>query len=523
MKFLNFCIPAILYFSCNGLQNKIEDTPPNILFAIADDASYPHMSAYGCKWINTPAFDRVAREGLLFTNAYTPNAKCAPSRSMLLTGRNTWQLEEAANHNPYFPEKFKTYAEALEENGYFVGFTGKGWGPGKAGTLDGKPRNLAGKAYNSKKTVPPANGISSHDYAENFKDFLQQRPDGKPFCFWYGGTEPHRRYEYGSGINKGGKTIDQIQRVPAYWPDNDTVRTDILDYAFELEYFDNHLVKMLEFLETTGELDNTIVIVTADNGMPFPRAKGAAYERSVHMPLAIMWKNGIKNPGRVVDDFVSFIDFAPTYLELAGIDQAKSGMQKIEGKSLMDIFISKKSGTVTNYRNYVLLGQERHDVGRPNDEGYPVRGIIKDNFLYLHNYKPDRWPQCNPETGYLNSDGGPAKTQVLRSRTKAGQELYWTLCFAKRQEEELYNLADDPDCMNNLADIAQYAETKNSLRGFLEKELTRQEDPRILGNGDIFDKYPYSEEKMRNFYEKYMNGEDLNPGWVSKTDFEKIE
>ncbi len=89
---------------------------PNILFAIADDWSYGHASAYGSTWVKTPAFDRVAREGLLFTRAYTPNAKCAPSRACLLTGRNSWQLKEAANHFPFFPSEFKTYAEALGEH-----------------------------------------------------------------------------------------------------------------------------------------------------------------------------------------------------------------------------------------------------------------------------------------------------------------------------------------------------------------------------------------------------------------------
>ena len=103
---------------------------PNILLAIADDWSWPHAGAYGCTWVKTPAFDRVAREGLLFARGYTPNAKCAPSRACLLTGRNSWQLEEAANHWCYFPEKFKSVFAALAEGGYITGHTAKGWGPG---------------------------------------------------------------------------------------------------------------------------------------------------------------------------------------------------------------------------------------------------------------------------------------------------------------------------------------------------------------------------------------------------------
>ena len=155
----------------------------------------------------------------------------------------------------------------------------------------------------------------------------------------------------------------------------------MLDYAFEIEYFDNHLVKMLDILEKKGELDNTIVIVTADNGMPFPRVKGQSYEYSNHLPLAIMWGKGIRNPGRTIYDYVSFIDFAPTLLEVAGIKQSVAGMQSIEGRSLTDIFYSSKKGYVNKERDHVLIGRERNDVGRPGDLGYPIRGIVKDGFL----------------------------------------------------------------------------------------------------------------------------------------------
>jgi len=193
--------------------------------------------------------------------------------------------------------------------------------------------------------------------------------------------------------------------VLKFWPDNDTVRNDMLDYAFEIEYFDAQLVKMLEMLEENGELPNTIVIVTGDNGMPFPRIKGQSYEYSNHLPMAIMWGKGIKNPGRTIDDFVNFIDIAPTLLETAGISESESGMQVIEGKSLTDIFKSKKSGIIDPNRDHILIGKERHDVGRPDDQGYPIRGIIKDGYLYIRNFKTERWPSGNPETGYLNCDG----------------------------------------------------------------------------------------------------------------------
>ena len=494
---------------------------PNILFCIADDASYPHMGAYGTKWVKTPGFDRVAKQGLLFTHAYTPNAKCAPSRACILTGRNTWQLKEACNHIPFFPPEFKTYAEALVESGYFVGKTAKGWAPGVANDQDGKRRQLTGKPFDKRKAKPPAKAINATDYAANFRDFLDAKPNGEPFCFWYGSTEPHRRYEYGVGVNKGGKKLTDIDKVPAFWPDNETIRNDMLDYAFEIEHFDNHLVRMLDELERHGQLDNTLVVVTADNGMPFPRIKGQEYELSNHLPLAIMWGKGIKKTGRVIDDYVSFIDFAPTFTEAAGLAWDETGMQPSPGKSLSDIFTSEKAGQVNPDRDHVLIGKERHDIGRPNDWGYPVRGIVKAGMLYLQNHEVARWPAGNPETGYLNCDGSPTKTQILDMRRNGSNEQFWQLAFGKRPSEEMFDVSSDVECMKNMASDPGYAELKGRLKKQLESELREQEDPRVLGNGHIFDEYIYANNGTRSFYERYMKGEKIKAGWVNPTDFEE--
>ena len=174
--------------------------PPNILFCIADDWSFGHAGAYGTPWVKTPGFDQVAREGILFTRAYTNNAKCCPARSILLTGRQSWQLKAAANHICAFPPEFKGYCEALAGNGWTVGYTGKGWGPGSA-----KGRRMTGKPYMKKKMNRPTRAIRNLDYAANFFDFLDAAPKGKPWCFWFGASEPHRGYVYGSGAGTPAK------------------------------------------------------------------------------------------------------------------------------------------------------------------------------------------------------------------------------------------------------------------------------------------------------------------------------
>jgi arylsulfatase A-like enzyme len=509
---------------CGGqvVAAHAEAVRPNILFAVADDWSCGHAGAYGCKWVRTPAFDRVAREGILFTNAYTPNAKCVPSRACILTGRNSWQLKAACNHICYFPLEFRTYAEALAGLGYFVGVTAKGWAPGVANDAHGKPRAMTGRPFNKRTAPPPTSEISNNDYAANFADFLDAAPQGRPWCFWYGGREPHRPYEYGSGVAKGGKSPDDVDRVPGYWPNNQVVRNDMLDYALEVEHFDRHLGRMLAELQRRGQLDNTLVVVTSDNGMPFPRAKGNQYDASNHMPLAAMWKGGIHAPGRVVTDFVSFIDFAPTFIEVAGLKWEQTGMAPAAGRSLTDIFRSEKSGRVIPARDYVLLGQERHDVGRPHDWGYPIRSIVTDSWIYLNNFEPSRWPAGNPETGYLNTDGGATKTFILDAHRQAAADRFWVLCFGKRVAEELYDLKNDPDCLKNLAAQPDQQSRREHLKQQLFEELKAQKDPRMFGQGSVFEAEPYAQPAERNFYERYMNGEKVMASWINDTDFDKI-
>jgi arylsulfatase A-like enzyme len=501
-------IIAVLIVStaCSNRRVNVSEKP-NILVIMGNDISYPHMEAYGTPWVKTPGFNRVADEGMLFSNAYTPSSESAPSVACFLTGRNPWQLGEAANNYAIFPGKYKSFIEILSRNGYYTGYTGKGWAPGIAIDSTGNDRMLTGKAYNEKKTTAPTSGISDIDYNANFVSFLDARQDKTPFCFWFGSLEADRKYEFGSGVVKGGKSTADITKVPGFWPDNETVRNDMLDYAFETEYFDKQLTKMLNTLEERGELDNTVIIITSDNGMPFPRAEGQAYEYSNHVPLAIMWKKGIRNPGRIIRDFVSSIDFAPTLLEAAGINIPGSGMQPVQGKSLMNIFRSLKKGWIEESRNQVLIGRERNNPGRPGDAGYPVRGLVKDGFLYLINYKPDRWPSGNPETGYTDTDDSPTKSSILDMQGKRSAMQYLQLNFGTRYEEELYLLSEDPECITNLALDPGYNPVKRRLHEELYLELLQQDDPRMYGKGDAFDDYPYSDTNLSDFYEKFLKGE----------------
>lgn len=463
-------------------------TRPNILFAIADDAS--HFSAYGHAFVNTPHFDRIAEEGILFENAFTTNPKCAPSRASILTGRHTWQNRESCLHWNYWPDDLAVYPDLLEATGYHIGYTGKGWAPGDFGRC-GRIRNPAGNHYNTRTLEPPADtAVSKTDYAANFVDFLDACPEGAPFYFWYGGHEPHRHYVPGEG-RRAGKELSDVDQVPPYWPQEDVVRDDMLDYAWETEWFDSHLGQMLAVLQERGELDNTLVVVTSDNGAPFPRVKGQMYDDDFRLPFAAMWR-GKTAGGRRVEDLISFTDISATFLEAAQVDEDERHrfLDESPGRSLFDVLEATGSGVVSRGRDRAYMGRERHDMGREGDLGYPVRCVRTPTHLYVRNFAPDRWPAGNPETGYTNMDSSPTKRRILELHDQ-GESHYWQLSCGKRPAEELYDIIADPHCVNNLAQVPEHAELKADLWKDLEQELRRSGDPRIKGEGDVFEGYEY--------------------------------
>jgi N-sulfoglucosamine sulfohydrolase len=483
MKHLAACLGFLLFPLVSLTTHSASAAPanakPNILFIIFDDWGWRDAGAYGSTWVKTPNFDRVAREGILFKNAFTSNPKCSPCRASILTGRNTWQLKEAVSHGGYFPEGFEVYPGLLEKAGYSVGLTGKGWGPGDFKTLAKFTRNPAGPSFDQHTTTPPASGIGRNDYAKNFEAFLAQRPKDKPFSFWMGFQEPHRAYELHSGVRLG-KNLKDV-KVPSYFPDTPVVRGDLADYAVEVEYADAYIGRALAALEGVGELENTLIIITSDHGMPFPYVKGQIHEDAFHLPMAARWGKVIK-PGRVIEDFVNVRDLAPTYLEMAGLKPHA----QMTGKSLMNLFRSDKSGWVDKSRDVMLAGKERHDIGRPNDLGYPVRALRTKDYLYVHNFHPDRWPAGNPETDFGNCDPSPTKELL---KFLGGH--YYDLSFGKRQPDELYDLRVDPYGVNNLAHDLFHRDIVEQMRYQMMSLLKDEGDPRALGQAAIFDTYQY--------------------------------
>lgn len=495
-----FCVSINSYFlfqasvTAQELQKKTQDRHflqaeerPNILFCISDDQSWAHTTANGDPVISTHAFDRVANEGLRFVNSFCDAPTCGPSRSAILTGQHIWRLEEAANIWSTLQSKFVTYTEELKQAGYKVGYTGKGWGPGRL-EPGGRTENPAGANYTGKSIKPRFSAIRDTDYAGNFETFLSKVSDDQPFCFWLGTSEPHRAFENGIGIKTGKDSAKII--VPPIFPDNDIVRSDILDYLVEIEHFDSMVQRAIALVEKRGWLDNTIIVVTSDNGMPFPRGKATLYDHGSKVPLAICWAKGIKNPGRVINAPVNLSELAPTFLEAAGLVVP----EMMTGHSMMDLFANSPNIP----RNAAYIAFERHSGARAGGKGYPSRAIRTEEYMYIYNFEPDRWPAGSPDPAVCNRlipfgeyDNSPTKDYMVENRYKHEVAYLAELSFGKHPAEEFYILKDDPHQMNNLAGNQKYLSTQNFLRRQLFDYLEKTKDPRVVGGAVNWDYYPH--------------------------------
>ncbi len=510
-------------FLLSNCTHQVSEEPPlpNILFAISDDQSFPHTSFAGSKFINTPAFDRVAREGVYFTNCIAGSPGCAPSRSSLVTGRHHWQNEQSGQHASSWMKKHVPIVDLLDSGGYITGRTGKGVGPfryaGNGNDSLWRSDDAAGTAHSSIQYESgtsgderPAGFISNVNYFENFKYFMENIRGDKPFFFWYGASEPHRAYEQDSW-KRTNKKLEDVE-VPDFFPDHEIVRGDMLDYAVEIEWFDLHLQRMLEYLENNGELENTIVIVTSDNGMPFPRAKANCYEYGIHVPFAVRYPKEFHG-GRKVDDLVGFADIAPTLLEITGI--SSDGMLPISGKSFLHILRSQKEGKIDNSKDYVYSGRERHSSSRYMNWGYPQRAIRSHDYLMVWNIKPERWPAGAPqrlkpgtrnelfplygideegvhhsEWAFTDIDAAPTKSFIIENWQDEKIRPYFDWAHNKRPEFELFDIKNDPFNLTNLAGTPEYVSIEEELKKALMEELIRTNDPRMVGpDKEIFESY----------------------------------
>ncbi|MCP4046763.1 MAG: sulfatase [Gammaproteobacteria bacterium] len=474
---------------------------PNILIAISDDQSWAHTSAEGSPFVETPNMDKLAREGFRFTNGYAASPGCSPSRAALLTGQHHWMIGPAGTHGSSFPVYHETFVDLLERDGYKVGFTGKGWGPG-SWSAGGRDKNPAGVEYNELKfEKAPKKGISDKNYAGNFEQFLGERKEGEPFFFWYGGHEPHLKYAEDIYSDEELARV----KVPGFLPDTTVSRSTLLDYADEINHFDDHLGKIIAILKAAGELENTLVIVTSDNGMPLPRAKANGYEYGIHVPLAIRWdKGGVKKA--VVNEPVGFVDLSATVLDVAGIGVP----EKFVGTSLLTMLNGKAD--VLDDDRAIFAGRERQTAARYQNMSYPQRMMRRGDYLVIWNAKPERGPAGQgqeivngvpgaPHSAYYDIGPSAIKRELLTRRDDPYFAPFFHLAVDTRPEWQFFNVARDPECLTDLAEDPEYAQLLAKYKKQLTHTLKESGDPRVLGYGYVWEDYPRIEGAMRYFPE----------------------
>lgn len=491
---------------------------PNIFFFFADDWGR-YAGIYKTNPINnsirTPGFDRVGREGVCFTNAHINAPSCTPSRSALFSGQYFYRTGRGAILRPaLWDNAIPVFPLLLEKSGYDIGFTYKAWSPGSpANAPFGGARtqfNRAGKRFNRFSQEVTSQVAAGKDreaakeeiYKEcldNFEMFLtarrkSQQGETKPFCYFFGPTNTHRSWEKGSGkalwdLNPG----DLEGKLPKFLPDVPEVREDFCDYLGEVLALDAVLQRFLQKLEEMGELDNTVIVLSGDHGIPgFPRAKCNLYNIGTEVALLLRWGNKIKG-GRTVEDFVNLMDLAPTFLEIAG----EPPPDCMTGRSILPLLLSDKSGQIDPTRDGVITGRERHvETARAGLLPYPQRALRTREFLYIRNFAPERWPMGEPPRenthAFADMDGGPTKTWLLAHGPESGWKKYWDYAFAKRPAEELYDLRNDPDCLVNVAGDARYETQKERLASRLMRVLQETGDPRVTGDRRAFEQPPFA-------------------------------
>jgi len=516
----------ILLCLCTNATHAAER--PNILFFFADDwgryasiYSDPETPSLN-DVIKTPNIDRIAREGVLFRNAFVPVASCGPCRASLATGRYFWNCGSGAflngkvsnwkgRENPF--SAMPKFVDLLAEDGYYVRKSLKTFAftPSPQGLQARQVPKIeyqryglyVGTASDEAETRKRRDQVLDHPRRE-MQRVLAGPQKNEPFFFVYGSINAHRPYVADSGKELWNLDPDRLKGlIPKFLPDVDDIRRDFSDYLGEIEALDAMLGVMLAELEASGQLDNTIIILSGDHGIPgVPRGKTNCYDLAIRAPLMIRYPKLIA-PERTVDDFVSVMDIGPTLLDLAGVDVPQS----MDGQSFKKQLIDPRSGWIDQDRSEVIVGRELHfPTAREGNLPYPMRAIRTPDFLYIRNFKPQRWPMGDPRglegktpptyeqlhqsTSVTMSDldASLTKAWLITHRNEPDVRPLFNLTLNLRPEQELYDLRVDPDQQDNLIHDENYAAKRLELSERLMSVLEETADPRL---DDAFDQPPY--------------------------------
>lgn len=456
MKYFLLGLSALFILSCQTAAPEEAATPPHLILIIADDMAWDDCGAYGHPNIRTPNIDRLAKEGMRFTQAFLTTSSCSPSRASIITGTYPHQTDAEQLHWP-LPGDRVTFVEQLKAKGYWTAAAGK-WHLGDAvrDRFDYiAAENTAGFVLQSgtekaETEQPKSDGSGCQQWLPT----LQKRPADQPFFLWLAAVDPHRPY-HENIVDQPHGSEDII--LPPYLPDSEPVRKDFALYYDEIHRMDDYIGQVLAELDQAGLSENTLVLFISDNGRAFPREKTTLYDGGIKTPWIVRWPKEVQ-AGSVTDALVSSLDIAPTFLQLAGLEVGANFLGKDFRAVLQD--------TSAAINEYIYAEDHWHDF---EDYGRAVRN---QRYKLIHNYYPDL------------ANTPPA--DALRSPTfqyMLGQQALGTLtpaqqaCFlAPRPEEELYDLQLDPHELQNKIDDPSYADIAKELRAALADFRSRTLD-----------------------------------------------
>lgn len=404
---------------------------PNIILIIADDVSWDDIGCYGNTAIRTPNIDRIAKQGIRFTNVFVTSSSCSPSRSSIITGRYPHNTGAAELHTP-LPGHLTYFPDLLRKAGYYTAQAGK-WheGPNTRRAFD---TLIAGDV----------NGPGGED---QWLPLLKNRPKEKSFFFWLAPFDAHREWQ--EDKENSYQPSDVI--VPATLVDTEETRADLAAYYSEITRLDSYIGRLEKELELQGVADNTMLIFMADNGRPFPGSKTRLYDRGVKTPFIIKWPKGISHPGAVCNSLISAVDIAPTILNIANAP----GSESIQGMSFRKVLKSPSK----KFRNYVFTEHNWHDY-----EAYE-RAVRTEKYLYIVNGRP-----AFANQGPLDAVNS-ASFKALLTAKSAGKltAIQRDLFITPRPVEEFFNVAEDALQQWNRVSNPKYASDVGNLRKILEE------------------------------------------------------
>lgn len=416
---------------------------PNVLLIVADDLAYHDLGCYGNNQVATPALDGLAADGVRFDAAFTPTALCRPSRWAMYSGMypHTNRITGFNSIRKDLPVLHKT----LKMNGYRTGVVGKAALLHQTGHLDYQTQA---------RTISEAGprGFSGGDVQQAAKEtetFLGVAGD-EPWFLMIGFHDPHRPYDRKATIKP--KDV----RVPPYLPDTAEVRRDLAGYYAAVENLDRGISLVLKVLQQSGDAENTIVMFVSDHGPGFAFAKSTLYDAGTRVPMIVRWP-GITKPDTTINEFVSFIDIYPTFLQVAGIDAPKT----IQGKSFLSLLQGERDA-----QRFVAFF-EHTDNKRSK---YPMRGVRTAKYKYIRNFTPEAPFKANlmDQTSWISLVDAATNNPKIAARVNA---------YLHRPAEELYRIKDDPFELKNLAGEPDVAEDLMRLREMVREWMEATQDP----------------------------------------------